>query len=97
MSQWIYKSWRCIFLDLLCNIIILLIVGKMGKDKCMHIKTDYELLYADSAAGKVAMTAFDIGLAMGGPEAIAESFYSVMDTQRQHGGQPWDTGRNNTP
>ena len=46
-----------------------------------------ELLYADSAAGKVAMTAFDIGLAMGGPEAIAESFYSVMDTQRQHGGQ----------
>lgn len=46
-----------------------------------------ELLYAESAAGKVAMTAFDIGLAMGGPEAIAESFYSVMDTQRQHGGQ----------
>ena len=46
-----------------------------------------ELLYADSAAGQVAMTAFDVGLAMCGPEAIAESFYSVMNAQRQHGGQ----------
>ena len=46
-----------------------------------------KLLYTDSAAGKVAMTAFDIGLAMGGPGTIAESFYSVMDTQCQHGGQ----------
>ena len=50
-----------------------------------------ELLYADPAAGQVAMTAFDIGLAMGGPEAVAESFYCVMDTQRQHGGQSHGT------
>ena len=41
----------------------------------------------DSAAGQVAMTALGVALAMGGPKAIAESFYGVMDTQRQHGGQ----------
>ncbi len=40
-----------------------------------------EILY--SKAGPVAMTAFDIALSMGGSEAIIESFYSVMDTQRQ--------------
>ena len=33
-------------------------------------------------AGQVAMTAFDIAMSMGGSEAIVESFYSVMDTQR---------------
>ncbi len=34
-------------------------------------------------AGQAAMTAFDIALSTGGSEAIVESFYSVMDTQRQ--------------
>jgi hypothetical protein len=34
-------------------------------------------------AGSVAMTSFDIATSIGGSEAIAESFYSVMDTQRQ--------------
>ena len=29
------------------------------------------------------MIAYDIGLSMGGSEAVVESFYSVMDTQRQ--------------
>lgn len=29
------------------------------------------------------MTSFDIAMAMGGTEAIVESFYSVMDTQKQ--------------
>lgn len=47
-----------------------------------------EVLHSDDPlTGRVAMTSFDIALAMGGPEAIAESFYSVMDTQRQYGGQ----------
>ncbi len=32
---------------------------------------------------KLAMTAFDIALSIGGSEAIVETFYSVMDTQRQ--------------
>ena len=45
------------------------------------------LLYTDevmySKAGNVAMTAFDIALSMGGSEAIVESFYSVMDSQRE--------------
>jgi hypothetical protein len=40
-----------------------------------------EILY--DKAGSVAMTAFDIATSIGGSEAIVESFYSVMDTQRQ--------------
>ena len=40
-----------------------------------------ESLY--KVAGQVAMTAFDIAMSTGGSEAIVESFYSVMDTQRQ--------------
>ncbi len=34
-------------------------------------------------AGQVAMIAYDIRLSMGGSEAVVESFYSVMDTQRK--------------
>ncbi len=45
------------------------------------------LMYTNEAlwqkAGQVAMIAFDIGLTMGGSEALVESFYSVMDTQRK--------------
>jgi hypothetical protein len=37
------------------------------------------------------MVSFDVALAMGGPDAIAESFYNVMDTQRQLGGQNHST------
>jgi hypothetical protein len=40
-----------------------------------------EALY--NRAGQVAMTALDVALSMGGSEAIVESFYSIMDTQRQ--------------
>jgi hypothetical protein len=35
--------------------------------------------------GPVACTAFDVAMATGGCEAVVESFYSVMDTQRQVG------------
>lgn len=52
-------------------------------------ETVVETLYTNSAlyntAGPVAMTAFDICMAMGGCEAICESFYSVMGTQKQVG------------
>lgn len=45
------------------------------------------LLYTDGTlygiAGTVAMTAFDIAMSLGGSEAIVESLYSVMDTQRK--------------
>lgn len=45
------------------------------------------LFYTDESlfgiAGTVAMTAFDIAMSLGGSEAIVESFYSVMDTQRK--------------
>ena len=45
------------------------------------------LLYTDKTlygiAGSVAMTAFDIVMSLGGSEAIVESLYSVMDTQRK--------------
>ena len=45
------------------------------------------LMYTNEAlwqkAGQVAMIAYDIGLTMGGSEAVVESFYSVMETQRQ--------------
>ena len=46
-----------------------------------------DVLYGDPVVGQVAMTCLDVALALGGPEAIAENFYSVMDTQRQFGGQ----------
>lgn len=45
------------------------------------------MLYNDETlygiAGIVSMTAFDIAMSLGGSEAIVESFYSVMDTQRK--------------
>ena len=48
-----------------------------------------EALYTKSAlydeAGQVAMIAFDICMSLGGSEAVCESFYSVMATQRQVG------------
>ena len=50
-----------------------------------------EVLYGDPVVGQVAMTCLDVALALGGPEAVAESFYSVMDTQRQYGGQNHST------
>jgi hypothetical protein len=50
-----------------------------------------EALFADPVSGQAAMASFDVALAMGGPEAIAESFYSVMNTQRQLGGQNHST------
>ena len=37
-----------------------------------------DVLYGDPVVGQVAMTCLDVALALGGPEAIAESFYSVM-------------------
>ena len=42
-----------------------------------------EVIY--SIIGPVACTAFDVAMAMGGCEAVVESFYSVMDSQRQVG------------
>ena len=45
------------------------------------------LLSLYKEVGQVAMIAFNIAMSMGGSEAIVESFYSVMDTQklvRQH-------------
>ncbi len=48
-----------------------------------------KILYTNSLvyeeAGPIAMTAFDIAMSMGGSEAICESFYSVMNTQKQMG------------
>ena len=45
------------------------------------------LLYTDETlydiAGSVSMTAFDIAMSLGGSEAIVESMYSVIDTQRK--------------
>ena len=45
------------------------------------------LLYTDETlydiTGSVSMTAFDIAMSLGGSEAIVESLYSVMDTQRK--------------
>lgn len=56
-----------------------------------YVKEDavVEALYTKSTlydeAGQVAMIAFDICMSMGGSEAVCESFYSVMATQRQVG------------
>ena len=40
-----------------------------------------------SALGTELCTIIDVALAMGGSEAIVESYYSVMESQRKNGGQ----------
>jgi hypothetical protein len=42
-------------------------------------------------AGVEACTCFDVALNCGGTEAVVESYYSVMGTQRQDGGQNNET------
>jgi hypothetical protein len=51
------------------------------EDKVISMLYNDESLYC--VAGNVSMTAFDIAMSLGGSEAIVESFYSVMDTQRK--------------
>lgn len=53
----------------------------MRSDQVIRMLYTNELLF--TKAGPIAMTSFDIAMAMGGSEAIVESFYSVMDTQKQ--------------
>eukprot|EP00794_Sanderia_malayensis_P001914 gene1914-2172_t len=53
----------------------------VNEAKVISLLYTNQMLY--EKAGTVAMTAFDIAMSMGGSEAIVESFYSVMDTQRQ--------------
>lgn len=43
------------------------------------------------ALGKEACLVLDVALSMGGSEAIAETYYSVMNTQRFDGGQSNET------
>ncbi len=56
-------------------------VAFVDEGKVTSLLYTNEILY--DKVGIVAMTAFDIAMSMGGSEAIVESFYSVMDTQRQ--------------
>ena len=55
------------------------------------------LFYTDESLfgipGTVAMTAFDIAMSLGGSEAIAKSFYSVMDNTTESSPTASDTGR----
>ncbi|CAB3982584.1 Hypothetical predicted protein [Paramuricea clavata] len=53
--------------------------ASIDEEEVIRMLYTNELLF--TKAGPIAMTSFDI--AMGGSEAIVESFYSVMDTQKQ--------------
>jgi hypothetical protein len=53
------------------------------KDEVIKALYTKSTLYDE--AGQVAMIAFDICMSMGGSEAVCESFYSVMATQRKVG------------
>ena len=51
------------------------------EDEVVRVLYTNEVIY--TIIGPVACTAFDVAMAMGECEAIVESFYSVMDSQRQ--------------
>lgn len=55
----------------------------------------YKSIYTDetlyTAIGEECCVAIDVSLAKGGPEAIAESYYSVMSSQISAGGQSNET------
>ena len=53
------------------------------EDEIVRALYTNEVIY--TIIGPVACTAFDVPMAMGGCEAVVESFYSVMDSQRQVG------------
>lgn len=55
--------------------------ARVNEEEVVRVLYTNELLF--TKAGPVAMTSFDIAMSMGGSEAIVESFYSVMDTQKQ--------------
>ena len=56
---------------------------------------EYASFYSDeniySIAEPPSCILLDVALAKGGPEAIAESFYTTMRSQQQNGGQSNDT------
>ena len=52
-------------------------------DEPLLVETLYNVKEVYSRIGPEFMVALDIARSTGGSEAIAESFYSVMDTQRQ--------------
>ena len=52
--------------------------ASIDEEEVIRMLYTNELLF--TKAGPIAMTSFDIVMAMGGSEAIVESFYSVMDT-----------------
>ena len=63
-----------------------LLNGKQIKavlDEPVLIETLYNVKEIYSRIGPEFMIALDVALANGGSEAIAESFYSVMDAQKQ--------------
>ena len=60
--------------------------GKQVKaflDEPVLIETLYNVKEIYSRIGREFMIALDVALATGGSEAIVESFYSVMDVQKQ--------------
>ena len=68
--------------------------GKSGRFQ-LHEQSVYASLYAQkevyTLAGPQGCTIIDYVLSKGGPEAIAESYYSTMRSQQQSGGQQNDT------
>lgn len=70
---------------------------KDGNQKTVKLNESiiYESLYNNeniyTVAGQPVCAMLDIALAKGGPEAIAESYYSCMRSQQQDGGQSNET------
>ena len=65
---------------------LILLNGKQFKailDEPVLIETLYNVKEIYSRIGPEFVIALDVALATGGSEAIAESFYSVMDAQKQ--------------
>lgn len=56
-------------------------------EACMNEEEVVKMMYNEGSlykqVGQMAITTFDIAMSMGGSEAIVESFFNLMETQRQ--------------
>ncbi len=99
--RWIMSDHQNMFFLIYCEFLLHFSGKEPAKFQLLEvdvIRALYckECLHRDPVVGQVAMTCLDVVLALGGPEAIAESFYSVMDTQWQYGSQNHSTLQDRT-
>ena len=69
-------------------------IGRLDEDKVIELLFEEHALY--SAVGRMGMICLDVAHALGGSEAIVETYYSVMKHQAKDGGQSNEVLQNRT-